>query len=82
MLAEEWNVSPAETGLFDREYAGPVVDEVRLAGQRQGAGGIDVGKVGADRLLVAVDQAVREGDPQHGGNRIGHDQGGCVAAQA
>jgi len=58
-----------------------VVSEVRLAGQRPGAGGLDVGKVGADRLVVAVDRAVREGDPQHGGDRIGHDQDDCVAAQ-
>jgi hypothetical protein len=46
------------------------------------AGGIDVGKIGADRLAVAIDQAVRDGDPAGHGDRAEAKQDQAVAAGA
>ena len=51
-----------------------------LPGQR--ARGIDIGKVGAERLAVAVDQAVRRGDPAGKGERADDEQDQAVAAHA
>jgi hypothetical protein len=47
-----------------------------------GARGVDAGKVGAERLAVAIDQAVRQADPAGHGDRHDGKQDQAVAAGA
>jgi len=63
MPAIERHLAPAEHGLFGGMLQRRLVGPGGAALPGQAAGGVDVGKVGADRLAVAVDQAVRQRDP-------------------
>ena len=85
---EEWRIMPAverhlaaaEYGrlrsMLERRHVG--LRRPALPGQR--ASGIDVGKVGADRLAVAVDQAVRHRDPAGHRDDANAEQDQAVAA--
>ncbi len=62
MPAEERHVAAFEHGYLGGVLEWRIVSVRRTAGQRQHAGSIDVGKIGSDRLAVAVDHVVRHRD--------------------
>ena len=80
--AEERHLAPAEGRFLRGVLKCGIVGIGGLALPGQLTRGIDVGEIGADRLAVAVDQAVRNGDPA--GERDGRDrkQDQAVAAGA
>ena len=80
--AEERHLASAEGRLLGGVLKRGIVGVGRLALPGQLARGIDVGEVGADRLAVAVDQAVRDRDPSGHGDDRDRKQDQAVAAGA
>ncbi len=80
--AVEGHVLPAEQPLLDRVLGCPVVSGVRLTSEGQCASGIDVGKIGAERLVIAIDHSMRERDPGHRADDIGCKENSRVTAQS
>jgi hypothetical protein len=78
--AVERHRAAAEYGLFRGMLARGLIGfrGAALPGQR--AGGVDVGKIGAERLAVAIDQAVRSGDPAGPRDGAESEQDQAVAA--
>ena len=80
--AIERHVAAAENRLLRRVLQRRLIGVRRPALPGQRARGIDVGKVGAERLAVAVDQPVRDRDPAGKSERAEHEQDQAVAARA
>jgi hypothetical protein len=64
-------------GMLQRRFVG--VRRAPLPGQ--GAGGIDVGKIGADRFAVAVDQSVGQRGPADHRRHADAEQDQAIAAR-
>ena len=64
----------AEDLLLAGELARRVEGGGRLSGEHVGAGGIDVGKIGAERAAEAVVAPVRGGDQEAGRQHKGGEQ--------
>jgi hypothetical protein len=80
--AVEWHLAPAEDrllgGVLKRGLVG--LGGAALPGQRTRR--IDVGEIGAERLAIAVDQPVGDGDPAGEGEGADNKQDQAVAACA
>jgi hypothetical protein len=81
MPAVERHVAAAEHRLLGGVLKCRIVGADRSARPGQSARGVGIGKVGADRLAVAIDQAVRQRDPANYGNRADPEQDQAVASR-
>jgi hypothetical protein len=81
MPAIEWHLATAEDGLLGGMLQRRLIRRRRPALPGQGACGVDVGKIGAERLAVAIDQPVRKRDPAGDRNHADAEQDQAVAAR-